>query len=210
MNAKSNKLTKALLVSGVFVANLLFVAAAFASEGAATGEAGAEGGVNAILPPMGELIPVAIAFLVLLVLMWKFALPGVVTSMDQRAATIQESLTKAEEARIEAERLLGEYKQQLAEARKEAQGILAEAKTAADNTRADAQAKAQAEAEALVEKARAAIEGEKRAAVAELQSSVAAISVAVAGKLIGSELSAEDHLKVVEKYIGEAGSLNAN
>ena len=40
--------------------------------------------------------------------------------------------------------------------------------------------------------------------------SVADLSVAVAGKLIGAELSKEDHLKVIEKYVSEAGSLNAN
>jgi F-type H+-transporting ATPase subunit b len=36
------------------------------------------------------------------------------------------------------------------------------------------------------------------------------VSVAVAGKLIGSELSKDDHLKIIEKYVSEAGSLNAN
>jgi F-type H+-transporting ATPase subunit b len=98
----------------------------------------------------------------------------------------------------------------MAEARKEAGTILQQAKQSAEATRAEAHAKATADYDDLLVKAREAIEGEKRAAIAELQRSVADISVAVAGKLIGSELSREDHLKVIEKYVSEAGSLNAN
>jgi F-type H+-transporting ATPase subunit b len=184
--------------------------AAFASEAAAEGtaEAAESGGISAILPPAGELIPVAIAFLILLGFMWKFALPSVVQSLDQRAENIRESLEKAEAAKIEAEQLLAEYKQTMAEARKEAATILAQAKQAGEATRAEASAKAQAEYDAMIVKAREAIAGEKNAAIAELQASVATLSVAVAGKLIGSELSAADHLAVIEKYVNEAGSIN--
>lgn len=190
------------------VTNLVFAAAAFASE--AEGSAESSGGINAILPPAGELIPVALAFLILLFFMWKFALPTVVEGLDKRAENIRESLEKAESAKVEAERLLAEYRETMAEARKEAATLLAQAKQSAEATRADAHVKAQVEVDAMLEKARAAIEGEKQAAVAELQASVARMSVAVAGKLIGSELSTEDHLKVVEKYVSEAGSLNGN
>ena len=62
----------------------------------------------------------------------------------------------------------------------------------------------------MLVKARESIEGERRAAIASLQASVADLSVAVAGKIIGSELSTEDHLSVIEKYVSEAGGLNAN
>ena len=98
----------------------------------------------------------------------------------------------------------------MAEARKEAGTILQQAKQSAEATRAEAAARAIAEYDELLVKAREAIQGEKRAAIDELQRSVADLSIAVAGKLIGTELSREDHLKVIEKYVSEAGSLNAN
>lgn len=174
-------------------------------------EGAAEQAVNvSIIPPINELIPATIAFLILIFVLVKYAFPPILKMLDERTERIRESLEKAEEARIEAERLLEDYKAQLAEARKEAQTVLAEAKSAAEAMRNEATGRAQAEAETIIEKARVAIEGEKRAAVAELQASVATLTVSVAGKLIGSELSAEDHLKVVEKYLAEAGSLNAN
>lgn len=190
-----------------FLTGLFLVASeAAAAEGAAEGGIGIEG----LLPKPTEFIPAIIAFAVVFFVLAKFAWPAISDMLDLRADTIRESLEKAEAAKIEAERLLGEYKQAMAEARKEASSILSQAKQAAEATRTEAAAKAAVEYDAMLVKAREAINGEKQAAIAELQASVAELSIAVAGKLIGSELSAEDHLKVVEKYVSEAGSLNAN
>jgi F-type H+-transporting ATPase subunit b len=179
---------------------------------ASTSEAAAEGGggLATIVPKTADLIPALISFLIVYFLLAKFAWPSITGSLDKRAETIRESLEKADEARLEAERLLGEYQHQLAEARKEAAAVLAQAKSAAEVTRSELVAKAQTEAEEIVVKARQAIQAEKHAAIADLQKSVAELSIAVAGKLIGSELSDEQHLRVVEKYVAEAGSLNAN
>lgn len=166
--------------------------------------------MKSIIPNLAELIPAIISFAIVFFVLSKFAWPAISDMLDKRADTIRDGLERAEAAKVEAERLLEEYKQTMAEARKEAGTILQQAKQSAESTRTEAQARAQAEYDDLLVKAREAIEGEKRAAIAELQRSVADISVSVAGKLIGSELSKEDHLKVIEKYIAEAGSLNAN
>jgi F-type H+-transporting ATPase subunit b len=204
--------TSRLIAIGLGVASVSYASIAFAAEGAAEGATAeaAQSGVSKLLPPLGEFIPVLIAFLVLFAIMWKFALPAVVESLDKRAETIRTGLERAEAARIEAERLLEEYRQTMADARKEAGAILQQAKQAAEATRSEAAVKAAAEYDEILNKAKDAIEGEKRAAIAALQASVADISVSVAGKIIGSELSKEDHLNVIEKYISEAGSLNAN
>lgn len=166
--------------------------------------------MEALIPNVAELIPATIAFVIIFLILAKFAWPAIMGMLDKRAETIREGLERAEAARIEAERLLEEYRNTMAEARKEAGVILQQAKQSAEATRLDAAAKAQAEYDAMLDKARDAIEGEKNAAIAQLQSSVADLTVSVAGKLIGSELSKEDHLKVIEKYLAEAGSLNAN
>lgn len=166
--------------------------------------------MEAILPKGPEILVSLVSFLVLFTVLWKFALPPITGMLETRADTIRDGLERAEAARIEAERLLEEYRQTMADARKEAGTILQQAKKAAEVARAEAAAKTQAEIDAMVAKARESIEGERRAAVASLQASVADLSVAVASKIIGSELSKEDHLSVIEKYISEAGSLNAN
>lgn len=163
-----------------------------------------------LIPKLSELIPATVSFLIILFVAIKFVWPPITNMLDERAVNIRESLERAEAAKVEAEHLLEEYRHTMAEARKEAGSILQQAKQAAESTRSEAAAKAAAEYDALLVKAREAIEGEKRAAIAELQRSVADLSVSIAGKLIGSELSNDDHLKVIEKYVSEAGSLNAN
>jgi F-type H+-transporting ATPase subunit b len=166
--------------------------------------------VNAIIPNLGEFFASLVSFAIVFFILAKFGWPAISDMLDKRAETIREGLERAEAARIEAERLLEEYRQTMADARKEAGTILQQAKQAAESTRLDATAKTQAEVDVMLAKARESIEGERRAAIAALQASVAELSVAVAGKIIGSELSPEDHRAVIEKYMSEAGSLNAN
>jgi F-type H+-transporting ATPase subunit b len=166
--------------------------------------------VEAIIPKLAEFIPAFISFAVVFFILSKFGWPAISDMLDKRADTIREGLERAESARIEAERLLEEYKQTMADARKEAGAILQQAKQAAEATRAEATAKTQAEIDEMLVKARESIEGERKAAIASLQASVADLSVAVAGKLIGGELTVADHHAVIEKYVSEAGSLNAN
>ena len=133
-----------------------------------------------------------ISFLILFFVLWKFALPADHEMLDKRADTIRESLEKAEQTRVEAERLLEEYKQQMAEARKEAGEDHRAGPKVAEAMKDDIVAKANEEAAGVIAKAKETIEGEKRAAIAELQASVADLSVAVAGKLIGAEADRED------------------
>ena len=56
----------------------------------------------------------------------------------------------------------------------------------------------------------AAIDAEKKAAISELQGSVADLSISIASRVIGSDLNDEEHRKIVERYVNEAGSFNAN
>lgn len=163
--------------------------------------------MEAIIPKFAEIWPSLIAFLVLFVVLWKFALPPITNMLDQRAETIRESLEKAEETRVEAERLFEEYKQQMAEARGEAAKVIEQGRKVADAMKEDIVAKANEEAANVIVKAKETIEAEKKSAMAELQRSVADLSVAVAGRLIGAELSAADHEKLISQAIEEVGSL---
>lgn len=194
--------------------DLLFPAVAFAGEGAAEGAAEGGGGLAATLgsvyPNPAVIWPTWVAFLVLFFLLYKFAFPAIIGMLDARAERIRESLEKAEQTRIEAERLLEEYKQQLAEARGEAAKVIEQGRKVAEAMKEEIIAKANEEAAQIIAKAREAMEAERRAAVAELQGEVAQLTVAVAGKLIGQQLSAEDHARLIEQYVKEVGRLNDN
>ena len=69
--------------------------------------------------------------------------------------------------------------------------------------------KAQVEAANMFEKAKVAIEAEKKQAVHELQSSVADLTVSVTARIVGEDLSDDEHRAIIERYVNEAGSFNA-
>ena len=181
-----------------------FPALAFASEGESAA------GISAILPNMVEFVPMLIAFLVLWFVLAKFGWPKFNDMLEKREQTIKESLEKSEQARIESERVLEEYKSQLEDAKSQAAQIVADAKKTGEAVKADITDKAQSEATVMIEKAHAAIEADKKAAISELQGSVADLSVAVASRLIGEDLGDDEHRKIIERYVNEAGSFNAN
>jgi len=201
---------KRLLVSTALstIALINTPALVFASE-----EAEVEGGspgVGLLFPGLGEWIPMLIGFIILWFILAKFAWPAFIGMIDKRAAIIKESLEGAETAKIESERLLNENRALLDDAKKQAAQIIADAKLTGDAVRGEIMEQAQEDARLLIEKANVAIEAEKKAAIAQLQSSVADISVAVAGRLIGQDLSDSDHRRLIEHYLTEAGTLDAN
>lgn len=185
-------------------------AVALAAPSLALAEENSDLGIGILIPNLSEFIPVLIAFLVIWVVLAKFAWPMIVGMLDKRQETIKNNLDEAEAAKIEAQRSLEEYKKQLADARREAAGIVDEARRAGEQVKADITAQAQAQADEMIAKAKKSIEKEKLAAIADLQSSVADLSVAVAGRFIGEGLSDADQRKLIEKYVAEAGALDAN
>ena len=179
------------VLAGSFALTAAFPALAFAAEEEASG------GISAILPDPVEFVPMLIAFLILLAILAKFGWPLFAGMLDKRENAIKDSLEKAESARVESERALAEYKAQLEDAKAQAAQIVADAKQTGEAVKADITAKAQAEAE-------------KQAAVADLQASVADTSIAVASRLIGQDLSDDEHRAIIARYVNEAGSFNAN
>lgn len=179
-----------------------FPTLAFASE--------SKEGIAVLIPDMNEFVPMLVAFIIVLIILAKFGWPVVDGIITKRESTIKEALKKSEEAQAEAERTLEEYKRQLEDAKSQAAQIVAEAKKTGEAVKADITEKAQSEAASMIEKAHAAIEADKKAAILELQSSVADLSVSVASRLVGEDLGDEEHRKIIERYVNEAGSFNAN
>ncbi len=83
-------------------ATCAFPTLAFASEESS--------GINAILPDPAEFVPMLIAFIILWIILAKFGWPMFEGMLEKRENTIREALKKSEEAQIESERVLAEYK----------------------------------------------------------------------------------------------------
>ncbi len=184
-----------------------FPALAFAAEEESSSSSG---GIEVLIPDMNEFIPMLVVFIILFIVLAKWGWPVVNNILVKRDTAIKDSLEKAEQSRVESEELLEQYKQQLADAHEQAEGIIAEAKRTAENARDSITQKAQEEADAMIEKARQSIELEKRAAIAELKGIVVDTSVEVTSRLVREDLTDEDHRRIIEQYVNEAGSFNAN
>jgi F-type H+-transporting ATPase subunit b len=157
-----------------------------------------------VLPKTDELIWGAIAFFILFgFLAWK-VWPAVKKMLDERAAKIKEGLESAEKSKVEADKMLEQYRKQLDEARGEAQKIIEEAKRTAESLRADLVKKAEAEAQDIVNRARADIAGEGDRVRQALRTELADLSLDLASRVIERELAQpESQKQFVERTIAE-------
>ena len=167
-------------------------------------EAGGES-TNPILPAANELIWGAIAFFILLFLMYRTVWPGVTKSYADRRANIEGKLEEAEKERAEAEELLEKYKQRLAAAEDETQRILEEARANAERIRKDLLAKAETDAEHQLERARQTIRSERDQAIRQLRGEVGTLAIELATRVVGESLDRDRQLRLVDRYIDQLG-----
>ncbi len=152
-------------------------------------------------------LPTVIAFLIVLFVLRKFAIHKIMEGLDERSVKIEGDIKNAENTREEADKLLADYKAQLADARAEAKKIIDEGKSLGENLRQETITKAQQEANQLITRAQEEIAREKEKAVKELQSQIADISIEVASKVVQKSLSMEEHGKLIDDYVAEVGKL---
>ena len=159
-------------------------------------------------PHAGLIIWTIITFLVVLLVLKKFAWPHLLTALDEREKRISDAIATAEQARQEAEEVLREHQQKLAAADEEARQIVAEAREAGANVRQTIVSQAREEAERMLDQARTSIESEKRAAIAELRRETANLAVQAAGALIDANLDDEKNRGLVDDFIARIPESN--
>lgn len=155
----------------------------------------------------GLIIWTVISFGLLFFFIAKFAFRPIVEVIEKREDTIREAIEGAEKTRVEANRLMEDYKSQLQEARNEAKDIIAQGRELGDNLKNELVDKARTESERLLEQARTQIERERRQTVKELRDEVADISVAIAGKILDQRLQPEAHQDLIKRYLDEVSNL---
>jgi F-type H+-transporting ATPase subunit b len=156
-----------------------------------------------LYPHWEELLVGALAFAILFYFMRKWVFPRVGGLLDERRQKIQGELEQAEATRAEADRLLADYRQQLADARDEGNRIIEEARHTADQVRADLQAKAEQEAQGTVARAQEEIRAERDRVFQELRGQVGEIAVELAGRVVGQSLDKRAHERLIDEYIDQ-------
>jgi len=145
-----------------------------------------------------------VAFLLVLWVVAKYALPPLRKAMADRAEHIRSSIQAAEDAKRDAEALAAQRREQLESARQEARAIVDQASATGDQLREEGRQRGQEEYERLVANARVDIEQERQRARDEVMGDVGALVLRAAEQVIGGALDAESHRALVLEAIAAA------
>lgn len=154
---------------------------------------------------IGDFILVAGSFLLLIVLIKKFAWDNITSTFEQRAKKISDDIDGAESARQKAEDLAQKRETELAGSRQEATTIIENAKETAEKNKAGILADAADEAGRLKEKANQEIAQTKAEAMNSIKGDVADLTVNLASKILGQKLDQEAHKELIDRYIDNLG-----
>jgi len=158
--------------------------------------------MDLLTPGSGLIIWQAIIFLLLFVLLSKFAWKPILGSLKEREESIQNALDTADKARAEMAKLTADNENLLKQAREERDKMLKEAREVANRLKDEAQSDAKKAADKIITDARAAINVEKEAALRDVRTQVAMFSLEVAEKLMKKNLSSDKEQKgLIEGYI---------
>lgn len=163
-----------------------------------------------VVHPFWVLVSI-VNFLVLLYLLRRFMWGPIMGTLDRRAAKIREGLELTESARREREQLKQEVEKLLGEARREAAAIAERTTKAAEAAAAEIAAQAKTEADRIREKGRTDAQHLHDQALAQLRREVASMVVLAASRILGREISPEQHRALIERSLDEAsGELKQN
>jgi F-type H+-transporting ATPase subunit b len=165
----------------------------------------AEGGEtahNPIVPLWQEIVIGSIAFALLCYVLMKYVFPRMEETFKARVDAIEGGIKRAEAAQAEANKLLEQYKAQLAEARTEAASIRDEARADAEEIRRDVLAKAQEERDRIIAAGKEQLTAERQTIVRELRAEIGTLAVDLASKIVGESLADEARRRgTVERFL---------
>ncbi len=178
---------------------------------AATPALAAEGGESNIFAgDLGNAIWTLVIFGLVLFVLGKYAWGPMLESLQQREKFIRESLEQAKADRESAESRLKEYEEKLTAARVEATAIVEEGRRDGDELRRQIEEKARGEADKMVDRARREIQIAQQTAVKELYSVSASLATELAGRVLGREVNAKDHERLIAESLDELGNIESN
>ncbi len=161
------------------------------------------GGSFLVSPDVGLMIWTLIVFGISMWLLAKLAFPRIAEALDRRQRAIEESIDAAEKTRKEADSILAEYRERLAEARGQADEIVARARKTGEAAETEIVAEARAKREEMMEQTRRDIQAETRRAIQEIRAEVADLTVLATEKVTRKSLTDADHKRLVEEALAE-------
>jgi len=161
-----------------------------------------------LTPGLGLLIWTLIAFIIVLVILKKFAWQPILKGLKDRETNIADAIASAEKVKAEMAALKSENEVLIAKAREERAAMIKEAKETADRMVADAQGKARSEYDRIVFEAQAAIEQQKNAALIDVKNQVGKLVIEVAEKVLRKQLDNKAQQEAYIKQLAENVNLS--
>jgi F-type H+-transporting ATPase subunit b len=152
----------------------------------------------------------AIVFLLLVVILRKFAWGPIAAGLEKREGHIAHEIAAAEKANHDAKAMLAEYQTRLDAAQGEVKAMLDEARRDAEHTKQEFVAEARKEAMAEAARAKREIETAKDQAMRELAQVATDQALALAGKLLQQKLQPADHARLIDEALANFPKSKAN
>ena len=146
-----------------------------------------------------KLIAQTVNFGIVLFILWKFAYRPVLAMLEQRRQKVAEAMTNAEKAKVELAKAETARQELLAKANQDANKLIEEARAAANQVRERETQKAIAEAEQILVKAREAADMEHARMVAETKRELGRLVVLTTSRVTGKVLTPEDQRRLAEE-----------
>jgi F-type H+-transporting ATPase subunit b len=165
---------------------------------------------NPLLPSWPEFIIGTILFVLVFGAMAKVLLPRIQKTLAERTDLIEGGLNRSEEAQAQAQELLDQYREQLAEARHDASRMRAEAQEQGAQIIAEMREQAQAEGRRITEAAQAQIEAERQQALTSLRAEVGTLATELASRIVGESLTDEARQRrMVDRFLDELDQVSS-
>jgi F-type H+-transporting ATPase subunit b len=164
----------------------------------------AAGSPNPLIPHWPEFIIGTIAFLIVFFLLARVLMPRISKTLEERTDAIEGGLKRAETAQAEANQVLDQYREQLAEARHEAARLREQAREEAAQIIAQSRTEGAAERERIIATAAAQVEADRQQALHALRTEVGAMAVELASKIVGESLADEARQsRMVDRFLAD-------
>lgn len=156
----------------------------------------------------GLFIIQSVVFIILLLVLRKFAWKPIMDAVNEREVTIIDSLNQAKLAKQEVQNLKAENENIIREAKVERDNILKEAREIKDRIVGEAKDLAKAEGDKMIEQARQSIQAEKSAAMSEIKNQIGVLSVTIAESILKQKLDNDGAQNALVENILNKSNLN--
>jgi F-type H+-transporting ATPase subunit b len=158
-----------------------------------------------LLTPNGTFFAELIAFILMILILGKWAYPAIIKAATEREEKIEAGLKAAAESEQRLANVQVQVEKTLEEARAQARDILARSHGEASAEAAEVIAKGRTDAEGLIDRARTEISAERDRAIQDLRAEVSTLVVAATQEVLGRVIDAKDHQRLIDDALTKVG-----